>query len=504
MRIRASQISGVCSAFLWTLIAVMTVSCLSVVRAADDDFFIQQQIDVRGVILGTREADFNGDGLIDLAVFAADASGNRVLSLYIQREAGRFPPSPSQTFTLSPSVNVVQCQDLDGDGAAEMYVMDRAGLWRYRFVDGQFTQEPDHVINAPTTFGGGIENSLLPEKCFRTLSGRPAVFLPDYTGFAVWTYAAGKFSKLVELPAPQRCAVSSRPVKLFGDYSPSQASQYVVSLPDVVVHDGNGDGRDDIYLIWPDRLMMYMQNDQGQFSADRTTEFRFQDVESGSMLQSQLTDYDRDGRLDLICSRSDGGISGAHTDIVFFNAADILLGRRVEGYRITLTDVCGNMIVGDFNNDGMLEVAVPAVELGILSTVQKMITKKTDVHLLIYPIDNAGQPSREPTVRRELSCRLDFEQADPTADIRLDWSGDYDGDGLADLVVADGGGQLMFYRGLAREYIESKASLVLDMQSPDDIRPAKLNNDGRDDLVIIHKPAQGITRLTLLVSNRIS
>jgi hypothetical protein len=222
------------------------------------------------------------------------------------------------------------------------------------------------------------------------------------------------------------------------------------------------------------------------------------------MQQSQLVDYDRDGRLDLICCRSDGGISGAQTDITFFNAADILLGRRVEGHRITLTDACGNLIVGDFNNDGNPELAVPAVELGILSTVQKMITKKTDVHVLIYPIDNHGQPSKEPTVRRELSCRLDFEQADPTADIRLNWAGDYDGDGLADLVVADGGGQLMFYRGLAREYIESKASLVLDMPSPNQIRPTQLNNDGRDDLVIIHKPARGTTRLTLLVTNRIS
>lgn len=504
MRIKISHIAGMYPTLLWLLIAIMTVSCLSVVRAADDDFFLTQDIDVRGVILGTREADFNGDGLIDLAVFAADASGNRLLQSYIQREAGRFPPSPSQTFTLSPSANVVQCLDLDGDNAAELYVIDHDGLWRYRFEGGRFNDNPDHIITVTTIFGGGIENGMLPEKCFRTVSGRTTAFLPDYTGFALWSYTGGKFTKWAELPASQRCAVSSRPVKLFGEYSPSQASRYVVSIPDVVVHDGNGDGRDDIYFIWPDRLTIYMQDDQGRFGPDRKTEFRFQDSEDGSMQQSQLVDYDGDGRLDLICSRSDGGISGAHTDITFFNAADILLGRRVEGHRITLTDACGNLIVGDFNNDGNPELAVPAVELGILSTVQKMITKKTDVHVLIYPIDNYGRPSKEPTVRRELSCRLDFEQADPTADIRLNWAGDYDGDGLADLVVADGGGQLMFYRGLATQYIESKASLVLDMPSPNEIRPTQLNNDGRDDLVIIHKPAQGTTRLTLLVTNRIS
>jgi hypothetical protein len=216
-----------------------------------------------------------------------------------------------------------------------------------------------------------------------------------------------------------------------------------------------------------------------------------------------LVDYNLDGRLDVVCSRSLGGISGALTEVNFFHSTHLRRRDRTESYSISLTDACGNLIVGDFNNNGSPELIVPAIELGIMSTVKKMITKKTDFHILIYPIDNLGRPAREPEIRKKVSCRLDFESADPTSSIRINWSGDYDGDGLPDLVVADGGGQLLFLRGNVDEYLEDKAELVLDLLNPSQIRPVHLNNDGCHDLVIIHKPEEGITRLTLLVTNRI-
>ncbi len=471
--------------------------------AADDDFFLEQQIIVRGIILGSREADFNGDGLIDLVLIISDPSGRRLLSSYFQRESRRFPPAPTQTLEISPSADIAQCMDLDGDGTLELYLIDREGLWRYRHRGDGFEGEPAHLIDEATILAAGTENGLLPYDCLLPLSDRLVAFIPTLNGFTLWTYTNGAFTRWGELQAAHRCALMGRPVKLFGNHAPEHMSQFVISIPDVIIHDGNGDGLDDAYLIWPDRLVIHLQDRDNGFNGSTGILFRFQEITDGCLYQSQLMDYDRDGRLDVVCSRSEGGISGALTEITFFNAADILRGRRVESHRVTLTDACGNLMIDDFNLDGSPELVVPAIELGILSTVQKMITKKTDLHILVYPIDRAGRPSREPEVRREISCRLDFEQADPTADIRISWIGDYDGDGLIDLVVADGGGRLMFYRGSAEEYLESKASLVLDIPGPNEIRSAELNDDGRDDLILIHKPGQGSTRLTLLVSNRI-
>jgi len=327
--------------------------------------------------------------------------------------------------------------------------------------------------------------------------------LPVADGFSLWEYQQGTFKKTGTLSFSHLLCTSERPIKLFNAHSYAQEGRFEMSLPQVVIGNADGDDRDDICLIWPDRLVIFRQNANGQFGPDGRRDFRFQETSVGNLCQSQLIDFDRDGRLDLVCSRAAGGISGAHTDITFYNAAKIDRGERIENYRITLTDACGNLLIGDFDQGGGLEVVVPAVELGIMTTVKKMVTKKTDFHILIYPIDNLGRPTTEPQVRKKVSCQLDFENPDPTADIRLDWSGDYDGDGRPDLVVADGAGQLGFYRGTADGYLEDRANLVLDMPSPADIRPVLLNGDKQSDLIVIHKPTGGNTRVTLLVTGRI-
>lgn len=473
-------------------------------QAADDDFFFQQEINIYGTILGSREADLNGDGRPDLILVVLDQSGQRKLSSFIQRESERFPPAPSQTVRLSPSVNVVQCIDLDGNGRSEILVVDRDGLWQYTHDGESLAEEPKRLISQLTLFVGGIENGLLDEPCVQSVGNRLVAFLPVPGGLSLWEYTQGKFRELDELPFSHILDIEDRPIKLFSGQSHSRRSRFETRIPNVVIGDATGDGRPDIYLVWPDRVSVFPQEGNGRFDEERKATFHFQDLTDGNLCQARLVDYNRDNRLDLVCIRSTGGISGAQTDVNFFSADMIMQGNSTSEHHVTLTDACGNLIIDDFDNNGMPELVVPAVELGIMSTVKKMITKKTDFHILVYPLDNQGRPNNEPSVRLKISCRLDFESAVPTAGIRINWSGDYDGDGLADLVVADGGGQLLFYSGSTDGYLEAKADLVLPLADPGEIRATMLNDDGRSDLVIIHKRAGGISRLTLLVTNRIS
>lgn len=474
-----------------------------VIYGAGDDFFLRQDIDISGTILGAREADLDGDGRTDLILLVSDPSGVRTLRSYIQRESGRFPPTAGQILEISSSANMVQCLDLDDNGRMELYYIDNQGMWSYVYNGDEFAGTPKAAISIPTLFVGGIEGGLLSQPCIHTLSGRAVAFIPVANGYSLWEYNDDKFRNIGMLNVPHLLVTSPRPVKLFSGLNHDPQECFQINIPAVVIGDQNGDERDDIYLIWSDRISILTQLEDGRFDSQNMIHFHFQDPQEGNLCQARLIDFDRDGRLDVVCSRSGGGISGAQTDINFFHSTQIRRQDRAESYTISLTDVCGNLMLDDFDGNGSQELVVPAVELGIMSTVKKMITKKTDFHILVYPIDNLGRPANEPKVRKKISCSLDFENADPTALIRIDWTGDYDGDGMADLVVADGAGQLLFYRGTAEEYLENKANLVLDMDSPDEIRPVHLNNDGRSDLLIIHKQLEGIMRLTLLVTNSV-
>ena len=464
--------------------------------AARDDFFLQQRIDVAGTILGCRTADFNGDGKTDIALLVAEPPDRRVLQVYLQRESDRFPPSPGQSLTLSSSVNMIQSLDIDGDGRAELFTIDHDGLRQYNHDGKSFIDKPNARVPGPTVFTGGIEGGILPDKFIYNVSGRWIVFLPIDEGFLLWEYRQEKFQQLEKINFPHVIYKNDRPVKYFGN----PMCVFATTLPKIVI--GEREGKSDIYLIWPDRLAIFPAGENGRFDNDETVHFRFQEA-GGGFCQSRLVDFDLDGRLDLVCSRSTGGISGAHTDIKLFGSDRFRHANITESHKIALTDVCGNLMIDNFDRVGGLELVVPAIELGTMSTVKMMITKKVDCHLLIYPIDNLGRPAREPKVRRKMTCRLNFEKADPTEDIRIDWSGDYDGDGLPDLVLADGGGKLMFYMGSSEEYLENKADMALDIPGPDIIHPVHLNADGRSDLIIIHKSDRQSARLTLLVTNRI-
>lgn len=477
---------------------------VNVLYGAGDDFFLRQEIDISGAILGSREADFDGDGRTDLVLLVEDPSGQRSIRSYIQRESGRFPPTATQVIEISSSSDMAQSLDLNEDGRTELYLIDRDGLWQFEHDGDSFSDQGKSLISVPTLFASGIEGGLVEQHCIHTVSGRPVAFLPVSSGYSLWEYVDGKFRSMGALSFSHFFSVTERPVKLFGGSRQNMPGLFQVCMPTVVIGDSNGDELDDIYLIWPDRISIITRDAQKGFNGQDNLTFRFQTASEGRLCQARLVDYDRDGRLDVVCSRSEGGISGAQTDIDFFHSTQIRRLDPTESYTVSLTDACGNLMIDDFDKNGGPELVVPAIELGIMSTVKKMVTKKTDLHILVYPIDNLGRPAREPKVRKKVSCRLDFENADPTANIRVNWSGDYDGDGLADLVVADGGGQLIFYRGSTDEYLEDKASLVVDLVNPDDIRLANLNNDAGTDLIIIHKPAEGITRLTVLVTSRIS
>lgn len=495
---RSKRTESVGRTVLWVMAGLFLVGTVSVF-AAGDDFFSRQDIDVTGQVLGCRVGDCNGDGKSDVILIVDENNGQRVAKVYLQREGDRFPPTAGQTLPLSASTNLVQMADLDGDGRAEVVTVDRQGLWIYRSDGQQLLPSTQPAAAAATIFAGGIERSILPQEFIRVVGGRPLALVPTAEGFSVWEYRQGKFQALGQIGVNHMVFQDERPAKQFGN----QAGGFGMSLPEVSAGDANGDQRDDLYLLWPDRLAIFLQNGSGGFDNPPKTFLRFQKTE-GDFCQAQLADFDRDGRQDLICSRSLGGVSGAHTEIDFYPADRLLQGNAEGSQHVTLTDACGNLLVDNLDRTGGLELIVPAIELGIMSTVKTMITGKTDFHLLVYPIDNLGRPAKEPAVRRKLSCRPSFDQANPTASIRVELSGDYDGDGLPDVAFADGDGQLSFYRGVPGEYIQTKASLVLDMPDPDRLQVASLNGDGRSDLVVIHRANAGSCRVTLLVTARIS
>ncbi|MFH1700743.1 MAG: VCBS repeat-containing protein [Candidatus Zixiibacteriota bacterium] len=482
------------------LVAICTVIIVGIsgqLFAADDDFFNKQEIDISGTILGSREGDFDGDKRIDLAFFVNEEFGQRVILIFIQRESGRFPPGPSQRILLSASANMAQCADLNSNGKTEIYIIDSEGLWVYEYNSDSFEDQPRAATQVATIFIGGIKNRILSHEFIYSLPDKNIALMPVAHGFEIWTYSGNKFSRSSRLDFSHDIQAEETSIKLFV----SSPVVFSFTFPKVYSGDSNGDNRHDIYLLWPDQLQIFPQGSDGRFDNQSSTQYRFREMTDDNVCQAEMADVNNDGYLDLLSCQAKGGLSEAETEVSLFDASLLRSGNISPTQTISLTDICGNLIIDNLNNSAGPELVIPAIELGIMSTVKKMISNKSDLHLLIYPIDNLGRLPEDPKIRRKITCRLDFDRTNPVGGYRMDWSADFTGDGLLDLVTADGGSQLLFYSGSTEEYLEGRAFLVIEITDPDILKPVRLNNDNRDDLIIIHYPNGGINRVTLLITN---
>ena len=141
-------------------------------------------------------------------------------------------------------------------------------------------------------------------------------------------------------------------------------------------------------------------------------------------------------------------------------------------------------------------MAVPAIELGALAATKMFLMKNSDIHLLVYSFES-GIPDDEPSRRMKYGFRFNFDDPQPASEVAVDWSADYTGDGLYDLVFSDGRGKLQFFWGNSSEYLSKKSDLEITLDHPSLIRPVRLG--GRfSDIIIEHNLSGRTDRLTVL------
>ena len=80
---------------------------------------------------------------------------------------------------------------------------------------------------------------------------------------------------------------------------------------------------------------------------------------------------------------------------------------------------------------------------------------------------------------------------------------DADGDGIDDLMVQEGEDRLNVFLGVGDDSLFLKSPTVINVPMPSDpelIVAAKLNRDGKVDLVMRHEPTNGAKKIVLMVS----
>ncbi len=468
-------------------------------RAADQDFFDVYDLEIEGEIYGYLSGEFNGDDLTDIVVIysPADDPNTRYIALYIQKTRSGFNRRADYLTELPQTTAQVNAVDISDDGRAEILIIDSDGVRYFSFTQNAGFSGPTRLIRQKTVFAFPLFYGIITDPFVFEINGSRGweIIIPGPRGYVIFEKGEdGSYQILNQLSVSVTC---HNPKKNMRDFSARKTTDMTISFASIYVLDGNLDGRDDVYFLWERKLCCFFQDSTGNFSQAPDISLTFFPANSNCYFHSQLIDYNNDQKPDIAVSCTSGGISNSETKIRF-HVADAN-GRISSAYskEISLSDSHCNLMINDYNGDNIPELVIPAIELGSMAATKILLMKKADLNILIYPF-KSGMPVKEPDKRRNYEFRLNLDDAQPTGEVSVDWSADYNGDRYKDLVFSSGKGELKFYWGKDKDYLSKKADLEISLDHPSEIYPIHLNHGEFFDIIVKHNLSGRLDRLTVL------
>jgi hypothetical protein len=421
-------------------------------------------------------ADMNGDGHPDIIV-----ARNAAATLLINNGTGGI--ASSQTYHAAGFPSGIGVGDFNGDSKPDIAVASSLGsdvhvisgngdgtlrgALHYDFQSGGCVGSAEGIVTADFNHDG------LPDVAVADGCNRITVLLND-----------GAFNFTVVLPD-----------------NPLSATQFRMIAADM-----NGDGNPDLVAISNSQIFVFLGNGDGTFKAPVST-----NISASGFHHIIAGDFNGDGKLDV-----------AYTETKPPDATDttvgILLGNGDGTFQplntvpvLSAGELPNGLAVGDFNNDGKLDLAVLNAGNGVTSTVSIFLGTGTGTFTAKPSLDTGAFPIDIRAVDFDKNGNLDlvvansgnggvgtvqafagngdgtftptFTSNDPsiTASIASMAVGDFDGDGFPDVAVW-ANDEVHIFRHKVAVVFDPPISLGLGDQGAE-LEAADLNGGGAADIV---------------------
>ncbi len=450
------------------------LACLCVGQRVGAEGYAIQTLDVSSRVLHLHWGQRGTGGRFGL--FALTRSSVRI---WEQSGVG-FSEQPQEEILLPTEPSLVDFADVCGDGAEEIVLLNRKGLFvetrsirsgstsTTELVDGAFTR-----ILVVSGVPVGLETA--PSAFLKDVTGDGLIDLiaPVRSGYEIYRRSGEKLEKLVSLEGEHRVTVDS------GGPSVLDPLRFELNIPQLKFKDLNGDGLLDLLSRMREKTRCYLQGPQG-FPAQPTYELdlaRFREGDTGGDKAKGPSKKPRRTGISL-----GGGIKVHEVDIDSDGVQDYLIAAgqflRVYFGAKTGTDFSrphtmlklSNELQGvgsfDIDGDGRLDLVAVKFELPSLPKLiaAYFVSMSLDFEVLGYKNEGGRKFSRRPDWRNALALELPplrevIEGFDAFADRFLDAAsrkgrfaaGDLNSDGLADAAFLDSDHILRAFHGRAGE-----------------------------------------------------
>lgn len=463
---------------------------------------------VEGQVWRVDVAELDGDGRKDLLVFTTRGgfgpNPRRFLDIFYQKATGGFALTPDHSLEVPyTAVGYDAANLLDGAAGLELLFLEPSGVSALTASDRAFGRERHSVARLPTFFDMAAGNQLpLLSGLVGDVNrdGRADVLVPTKGEAILFVSAKGERwqeGARFQLEYSQNFDVQVKAAFL-GRYLSVDARSPQPRLIDV-----NGDRRLDVATYKDRTIEVFLQGADGQFKADPSYSLLLQIVnEAGeedelNNVHAQLVDTDGDRMAEVVVHRNIGQVG------VFASMrSQVLLYRgRSQGWlakrpaqSINLKGVSMSPVLTDVDGDGAKDLVLSSVRTDLITNAKRALFSEVVVSYYLYRWDKGAKRfDLAPSFSRDLV--IDVERIEGTGTVPLAYfTGDYDGDGVGDLLSLENENELALFFGKATSSFWSgdeftyadDTKQLLRLETSNYLVVEDLNGDKRDDMVFYY------------------
>jgi hypothetical protein len=485
----AFPFTAVRSGLPWTVCLILNLAILSSVHAQE---FKAHRVRVEGEIKVVRAVDLEGDGLKEMLVsFTTYQEGKMDRTFQVYGWSGRgteASPSLSHTWKVSPEAVFWDPGPADvGSGKNSCYFLSADGLSELS-GKGQDGLVPSLLIEAPVFVSTGQDDEFLWLDAIRDWDGdgRTEALLPLAREARFYRLSEETGWEVADTVKLEPFSYYNNNI-LFGRRIGSYQYLGIIFYPLLEPADLNGDGREDLIALRNGRGLCYLRRENGKLDAQPFVwdlEIRSEEeiTRRRATLCYRVADLNRDGYADVVVQKIGMQfVSWSAETAIFLGRADGLRPKEPD-QRFPSRGFFSGVSVDDLDGDGFPDMTRWSVKMGVWPLVdiflRKIVHLKSQFYFASWP---EGFP-QEATSQRVFDLHIDSNRVDYIRGLVPNTEGDFNQDGLRDLVAGKGEGELAIYLGRPKREFASKPWSILEAPGVNYVNADDLDGDGRSDL----------------------
>ena len=487
-------------------VAVALATALGAPAAASPGPLRSFDLRVSGEVRNVLPADLDGDGKLDLLVSHAlyldpQRTAGRRISIFLQTETG-FSSTPSQIWSPDLDAVAVDVARLEPGGPLALVVVRADRIDRRAFVEGRIARRADLLAEHTSFFDEPDWTGVRVWDLARDLDGDGVdeLLLPTLGGTEILGRGPeGRYRRRQLLASPSvRKITTPQESEWLIDRLESFELRFDRVIPKLLLREWDGDGHLDLVHAWHDQVHVHRALGDGTFhergqryrtaALQWTTVLRYS--RAGNLLRIEVEDVTGDGLADVLVGRTRiKDVSAEHWTRVYRN-----LGGRLDlnARRLAVEGLTMGPIIEDLDGDGTKDVLIWRVELGVGMLVRYALFGTAVITHDLFLSDGTGEVGTDPVSSVDSVFEFDPGRTSSASFAGRAVDGDFDGDGLNDLLVAadPDSWNLFLNRGKPDLFDEA---LTLEVPASYYVTTADLDADGRSDLVVRHEHRDGLS-----------